>query len=223
MENKDSVKNIRVFIWLIQYQIILKVIVHIISLVPFIYILVIGFESRLLYALLLILAISISPLLLIIQTGLLLVVFPRARPGEYTIFSKKYLTWLRRNIIAEYVSSSSFMNNLVQRSSLLKILYYGMLGYKSPASVILAPDVKLLDPDLCKFGGSNFVGYGSVISSHTIKGDNLILAESRIGKNVKIGSYCKMAVGISIGESTLIDYGVELGVKCRIGKISRSG
>ena len=218
MAKSEKGNQVRTFLWLIQYQIILKFVVYCVSLLPFLSLVVFKFDSVYPYILLLAISLILFPVLLILQTGLLLLIIPKVKTGEYLFHSKIYFTWLRRNIIAEYISTSSLINNLIHRASLLKIMYFGFLGYKSPASLILAPDVKFLDPDLCRFHGMNFIGYGTVISGHTVKGNKLIIQEAIIGRNVKIGSYCKLAVGINIGENTLMDYGVEVGMKTKIGR-----
>ena len=146
-----------------------------------------------------------------------MLLFPKAKSGHYPLFTNMHRRWLRNNIIAEYISGSSFINNIIQRVSPLKIIYYYLLGYKSPVSLILAPEVKLLDPDRCKFGKRVFIGYGTVISGHTVKGNKLIIDETVIDDDSKLGSFCKLAVGVHVGRNTFIDYGVEIGMNTKIG------
>ena len=213
-----KVSDIKTFLWLLFYQLLMKVIVYGIALFPALWLSVCTYESAIWHVLSILAGVLLFPVILVFQVAILMAILPKAASGKYPIGSKFYFRWLRRNIIAEYVTGSAMLNNTIQRISILKILYYGMLGYKNPASLILAPDVKLLDPDRCMFGSRIFIGYVSVLSGHTVKGNQLIIESTKIGDAVKIGSFCKLAVGVEVGENSYIDYGVEIGMKTRIGK-----
>ena len=217
MGKKIQPDHVKHFMWLLLYQVILRLLVSIVSLLPFCLVMAQDTLPVITEVISLILSISLIPFLVVIQTAILLRLFRKPRSGKFPIFSTDYYLWLRRNIVAEYVSSSSLLNNLVHRTSVLKILYYGMLGYRKPSYLIIAPDVKILDPGRCQFEKFVFIGVGTVIGGHTIKSLQLLLADTKIGSNVNIGSFCKFAVGVEIGKGTFIDYGVEVGMLCKIG------
>ena len=212
-------KHIQVFnfFWLLIYQLFLKLFVHAVAILPAIWFLVYPFNSTINHAFSIVGGIFLYPVLLTLQTGMLLLIFPKPKSGKYPLFSRQWRRWLRSNIIAEFVSGSSSINNIIQRISPLKIIYYYLLGYKNPVSLILAPEVKLLDPDRCRFGKRVFIGYGTVISGHTVKGNKLIIDETVIHDDSKLGSFCKLAVGVHVGRNTFIDYGVEIGMNTKIG------
>ena len=218
MKKDRQPKQLKRFFWLLQYQFLWRFLVLGVSLLPFAYVLVQNDWNIWFRTLSVVLSLLLIPWILALETAMLLRIFPKPDSGSYALFSKNYRRWLKRNIFAEFVSAPSWMNNLVHRVPPLKILYYGILGYASPASLILAPDVKILDPDRCSFGKNVFIGVGSIIGGHTVKSLKLLLDETRIGDGVNMGSYCKLAVGVEIGTDTFIDYGVEIGMKCKIGK-----
>ena len=218
MSNKVNRQQIKNFLWLLNYQFVLKFMVYAIALLPFFWFLTTSSVQGIIRGIVLMILFLMIPVIVIMETAFLLRLLPRTPSGRYPIFSPEYYSWLRGNIIAEYVSSSAFMNNLVHRTPPVKIIYYGILGYRSPATLVLAPDVKLLDPKRCDFSPFVFIGIGTILGGHTVKSLNLILEDTIIGRNVNIGSYCKFAVGVEIGRDTFIDYGVEIGMKSKIGK-----
>ncbi len=205
------------FLWLLLYQGGLRIFVYATALLPLAWILTADSFSRFSHALMVVLGILIVPLLVTLLTAVLLRLSPRVPNGAYPLDSRENFAWLRRNIIGEFVSSSALLNNLVQRISILKILYFGILGHRRPAHVIFAPDVRLLDPDRVRFGGFDFIGVATVIGGHTVKGTTLILEDTVIEERVNIGSYCRFAVGVTVGSGTFIDYGVQVGMRVRIG------
>jgi carbonic anhydrase/acetyltransferase-like protein (isoleucine patch superfamily) len=166
------------------------------------------------------LAVSIiaAPFIIIMTTGLLVFVHPKQPAGSVEIFSKNYFTWLRRNLLYEIITSSTFLNNTLNRIDPVKSLYYKLAGSTNPYLMIIAPNVMLLDPDRLVFGKETFIGINSMISGHIIKGNRLIVRNVTLGDYVKIGSGCVISCGVTIGDNTKIDFGVTVGTACRIGK-----
>ncbi|MEO6524259.1 MAG: DapH/DapD/GlmU-related protein [Mucilaginibacter sp.] len=155
---------------------------------------------------------------MIVLTGIVLKLHPKINNEKIESGSKKFFFWLNKNFIHEFVCSSSFLNNLTNRIDILRLIYYKLCGVKNPLFVIIAPDVKFLDPYLLVLGKKIFIGYGTIISGHIIQGGKLIVDYVKIGDNVRIGASCFIACGVEIQESTMIGFGVKIGSNCKIGK-----
>ena len=201
------------------YKFLIRGVMYFISIIPLAILLTIEYESNILLKIFLLsLSIVTIPFVIIFFTSLLLFQFPKVKPGSYQIFSKDYYLWLKRDVILEIINSSYFLNNIVMRLDLIKIMYFKLIGVQNIITTIFAPNVRILDADKFVFGEKIFIGYSSFLSAHIIKGNKLILGVTHIGNNVKIGSFCRIAPNVKIGDNSLIDYSVEIGFNCNIGK-----
>jgi acetyltransferase-like isoleucine patch superfamily enzyme len=167
---------------------------------------------------LLCLCVLLAPFIIIITTGLLTAIHPRQKDGPAVIFSSAYFTWLRRNLLHEIITCSTFLNNTLNRIDFVKAIYYRLAGAANPYLVIIAPNVFFLDPDRMVFGKQNFIGFNTMIAGHIIKGNRLLIQPVVLGDAVKIGAGCVISCGVSIGDNSKIDFGVTIGTNCRIGK-----
>ena len=206
------------FLWLLFYQGLLRSLVYLVSFLPFALVLTLPLNSTTPQVAAILASLAAVPVLILLQTALLLRLMPTAPTGRHPFRGKAYFAWLRTNIVSEYVGGLASLNDIVQRMAPLKVLYYGMLGYRSPWRIIMAPGVRLLDPTLCRFEPNVFLGVSTVVASHTVKSLKLLVAENRFGRNVMVGSFCRFAVGVTVDEDSWIDYGVEVGMLTRIGK-----
>jgi UDP-3-O-[3-hydroxymyristoyl] glucosamine N-acyltransferase len=160
----------------------------------------------------------LSPFIIIITTGVLMMIHPKQKDGPAAIFSAGYFTWLRRNLLHEIITCSMFLNNTLNRIDFMKAIYYKLAGAANPYLVIIAPNVFFLDPDRVVFGKQTFIGFNTLIAGHIIKGNRLLIQPVKLGDYVKIGSGCVVSCGVSIGHNSKIDFGVTIGTNCQIGK-----
>ena len=197
------------------YKLILRSIIFFISLLP---VSLLIFSESGFKALLFPLLIIWIPFSIVILTGIVLKAHPTIKNAEIESGSMAYFVWLNKNLIHEIVSSSSFLNNFTNRIDFLKIFYYRLCGFQNPLLVIMAPNVKFLDPYLLTLGKKVFIGYGTIISGHIIQGRKLCVDFVNIGNNVRIGASCFISCGVEIQDNTMIGFGVKIGSNCKIGK-----
>lgn len=158
------------------------------------------------------------PFSIVILTGIILRLHPTIKNEKIEPGSKKFFFWLNKNFIHEFVCSSSFLNNLTNRIDILRVFYYKLCGIKNPLLVIIAPDVKFLDPYLLDLGNKVFIGFGTIISGHIIQAGKLVVDYVKISDNVRIGASCFISCGVDIKEGANIGFGVKIGSNCKIGK-----
>ncbi|EHQ26562.1 DapH/DapD/GlmU-related protein [Mucilaginibacter paludis] len=197
------------------YKLILRSLIIFLSLLPLSYVIFSNSTHKIILFPLLLIS---TPFSIIILTGILLKIHPTIKNEAIEPGTKKFFYWLNKNFIHEFVCSSSFLNNLTNRIDFLRIFYYKLCGIKNPLLVIIAPDVKFLDPYLLVLGKKIFIGYGTIISGHIIQGRKLLVDYVKIGDNVRIGASCFISCGVEIQESTMIGFGVKIGSNCKIGK-----
>jgi len=203
------------FINSIFYKLILRSIILFISILPLSYLVFSNSSYKIILFPLLIIWIPFS---IIILTGIILKLHPTIKNEKIETGTKKFFFWLNKNFIHEFICSSSYLNNLTNRIDFLKIFYYKLCGFANPLLVIIAPDVKFLDPYLLVLGKKIFIGYGTIISGHMIQGKKLIVDYVKIADNVRIGASCFISCGVEIQENTMIGFGVKIGSNCKIGR-----
>jgi UDP-3-O-[3-hydroxymyristoyl] glucosamine N-acyltransferase len=84
-------------------------------------------------------------------------------------------------------------------------IIYRLFGFKKRKGVSIL--TRLYDPDLIDVGEGTMIGTGAIVSAHMIKDGILHRKRVKIGRNVTIGGYCIMAIGVEIGDNTLVAYG----------------
>jgi acetyltransferase-like isoleucine patch superfamily enzyme len=190
------------------------------SLIPLAFLLTYGdrlFTSNTTQALAIIINVLSIPLLVIFQVGILYRFLPKSLPGKYSLFSPEYYKILRLQETNEIILNSSFINNIVNRIEIIRNLIHSLLGVRGSKSIILAPDVVLLDPHMLTLGKDVFIGSRTILSPHLVMGNYMLLQPITIGDRVLVGAYCTLSYNTEIGEETKIDYGVEIYNDCRIG------
>lgn len=197
------------------YKFFIRIVLFFLSILPLSFAIFTTFDSKIVIFPFFIILI---PFLIIILTGLLLILHRNIKTGEIELGSKSYFYWLNKNLIHETICSSSFLNNLANRVDFIKLIYYKLCGFKNPQLVIIAPEVKFLDPYLLEIGKKVFIGYGTIISGHIIQGKKLFVKNVIIKDNVRIGASCFISCGVEIGENSQIGFGVKIGSNCKIGK-----
>ncbi|SRR6266446_2595587 len=202
------------------YKFLIRYLIYLIGTLPFVVAVTAlsGSRNRVTEVVILSLSIVTAPVIIIITTGLVIFFHPKQKDGIVKTFSRDYFTWLRRNLLHEIITNSSFLNNSLNRIDLLKFLYYQLAGLTNPFLIIIAPHVLLLDPDRLICGKETFIGVNSLITGHIIKGDRLLIQTVHLGHQVKIGSACVISCGVKIGDGTRIDFGVSIGTNCKIGR-----
>ena len=207
----------KVFTTRLLFVFILRFLIYGMSLIPFCYVSV-SYESTINKILLLIVTLLLAPILIIFLTGLTYYLTPKVVPGAYKIFSTPFIKWLLKDLIANIVTTSKFLNDIANRVDFIKIIYYRLLGVTNIKTMIIASDVLIMDPNKFTFGKNIFIGTSTLISGHFIKNRKLVLTMGEFGDNVQIGACCKIAQGVKIGKNSIIGFGVNIGVDCIIGE-----
>lgn len=207
---------------------IIKVVIpaglHLISIFPFTFSLVFlsGLDNRPLYFCILISTLVSIPTIFAISVGLLGYTIPKIPEGKYPNDSKEFSYWLLRTLIFENILNSSYINNLVNRTWIIRFIVYKLAGMETLSEYIISPDVKLLDPDKIYIGKGTFIGTCTTISSHLIiKYRNtvkIVLSNVCLGEDCIIGAQCSIGPGTTIGDKSNIDLHVIVNNNVSIGK-----
>ena len=75
----------------------------------------------------------------------------------------------------------------------------------------------LLDPPLTVVGDNCIIGHDAVLFCHAMEGDNLSLAEIRLGNNVTIGAKAVVMPGVTIGDGAIVAVNAVVAKGTRIG------
>jgi len=201
---------------------ILKPILFILSLLPFGFA-ILQINSNLpttMKVLLISLSLVISPVILVLLIGLIIRFLPNIPSGKHNFFSKQHYNWLIKDFIYETIVTSAFLNNLVIRIKPIRYIFYTLVGMPNRSLIILANDVRILDPDKISIGELTFIGINTLISGHIVRSGKLMLQDVNIGNENIIGAFCSIISGVKTGEKCKIDSFVTLNNNVTIGNNS---
>lgn len=83
-----------------------------------------------------------------------------------------------------------------------RVKFYRLCNGNIGSSVVC--DGSVSDPDLVEIGDQTIIGTDSLIISHSIEGDNIILSRVKIGRNCTIGARTIIMPGCEIGDNVII-------------------
>lgn len=145
------------------------------------------------------------PVLYVLFVGLTTYALKQVASGKHAFDSASFNSWLLRDFIHENIVTIPFFNNFVNRIFPIRSIFYRLVGMKLPKMLIVAPDVKLLDPDKIELGESVFIGHGAVLGPHIIRSGKLVLEPIKIGDDCIIGAFTVIGAGVTIGHKSKID------------------
>lgn len=157
------------------------------------------------------------PLITILLIALVFKLLPNVPNGKHNFFTKHYYIWLFKDLIHETVVTSGFLNNLVIRIKPIRYVFYSIIGMPNKSLIILANDVRILDPDRVHIGKFTFIGINTILSGHIIRSGRLVLEKICIGNNNIVGAFCSVACGVKTGTECKIDSFVTLNNNVTIG------
>lgn len=200
---------------------IIKPIIFVIAFSPFILSIVFQKKlSNLLFFICTSLSLLLFPVLTVLLIALIFKLLPNVPNGKHNFFTKHYYIWLFKDLIHETVVTSSFLNNLVIRIKPIRYLFYSIIGMPNKNLIILANDVRILDPDRVHIGKFTFIGINTILSGHIIRSGRLVLEKIHIGNSNILGAFCSVACGVKTGNDCKIDSFVTINNNVTIGNNS---
>lgn len=200
---------------------IIKPIIFIIAFSPFVISIICQQHlSNQLFFIYISLSLLLFPVLTLLLIALIFKLLPNVPNGKHNFFTKHYYIWLFKDLIHETVLTSSFLNNLVIRIKPIRFIFYSIIGVPNKSFIILANDVRILDPDRVHIGKFSFIGINTILSGHIIRSGRLVLEKIHIGNNNILGAFCSVACGVKTGNDSKIDSFVTLNNNVTIGNNS---
>jgi non-ribosomal peptide synthetase-like protein len=133
-------------------------------------------------------------------------------PGLYRVYSKESLLWMAYNAMILIVNSA-FLD--VFRLSPFQTLFYRLMGAKIGKGVHINTS-GLADLSMLEIGDNTLIGGGVALICHASERGFLVLAPTKIGRNVSIGlgsvvlPGCEIGDGASIAPSSLLPRGTKI-------------
>jgi acetyltransferase-like isoleucine patch superfamily enzyme len=142
-------------------------------------------------------------------------IIPSVVEGEFTINSKEFKAYAL-NYGVHAIFYCSFFIYFFKFFGLQK-LYYRIMGLKGRNYLISIWSI-IIDPFLVEIGENASIGAYSLIASHLITREKIIMKRIKIGKNVTIGLRSTILPGVEIGDNSVIGAGSLVLPSTKIGK-----
>lgn len=153
----------------------------------------------------------------ILAVGLITLLLPKMQEGYYAApLSKGFYLWIIYLALNRLVFLLP-IKNLILYFAVLRYLAFRALGAKLAYATSISADVDFVDLPLIEIGEGCVIGAGSMLTGHYLNKGNLYLGKIKIGNNVNLGGYCRIAPGVEIGDDCWI------GADCQIAPMVHIG
>jgi len=143
------------------------------------------------------------------------IIFPPLKEGEFTVKSKEFRIYsLHYAVHAIFYCSPLFS---FFRFFGFYRLYNRIMGLKG-GRYLLSVWSDIMDPYLVEIGENSSLGSYSLLVSHLVTGEKILIKKIKIGKNVTIGLKSTILPGVEIGDNSVIGVGSLVLPNTRIGE-----
>ncbi|MBK7963621.1 MAG: hypothetical protein IPK04_21950 [Bdellovibrionales bacterium] len=132
---------------------------------------------------------------------------PKLKPGVYeTNFNKGFVAWYSHSMLTR--SARCFgIHYLIHCTATMRWLYWRALGAKIPYDMSTSIKVTIHDAAVITILSGTTLSEDVNISGHLVRGDKILVAPVKIGKNVFIGRKTYIGPRTRIGDNAWIGMG----------------
>lgn len=105
-----------------------------------------------------------------------------------------------KQLMFVYEMTAGIFSNVVPE--ILRVPYYSLFGFKAGKESLVAG--KIVDPWMVSIGNQTQTGDDSLLTSHAITKEQIILSKIVIGNNVQIGAKAVIMPGVRIGDNSVV-------------------
>ena len=128
------------------------------------------------------------------------------KPGIYNRFSST------GRLIAVRIAADGIFKSMLKVYTALPFIWgiflfpqlMRLYGLKVGKNVYITTRTYIETAGLVEIGDNSFVGYNSVITGHANEGTSIVVAPTKVGKNVMIGTYSIVACGCEFGDNSIL-------------------
>lgn len=143
---------------------------------------------------------------------------PRLKQGVYkTGFNKGFFAWWAHSLLMR-ASRISCIHYVLHSLPIFRFLFWRAMGLKIPYRVSTSNRITIHDFQLLTIGEGCIFSEDTEISAHLIRGDKILLAPVKIGKNVFVGRDTYIGPRTRIGDGAWIGFGHHL-----VGEVIEGG